>query len=170
MVRGKPFKRDLNRLVKAGVIPKPIWMDIVSATRPAFEPVRSTQTKKIVYPEDRLRSKYLLRNPEARRVPVNLKAKRIEDRHISDRFVHTQLRLMREKNISEDMAYKEALDIINLKTIDHSEVLDSDLTGPLTNANVSDKTAQVYLASVRDANRDKKLFEELHSQTSSESS
>lgn len=158
MARGKPFRTNINHLIKAGVVRKPVWADIVEATRPPFEPVRATKTERVTYPEDRLRAKYLERNPEVRRIPVNLKARTLEERHIADRFISIQLRLIQEKNMTEEDAYTTAHDIINLRTDDANMSAD-DLSSPLSNSSIQNESARLYLASVRDSERDKKLRE-----------
>lgn len=154
MVRGKPFKKDIKSLIKAGIMPKPIWMDIVEATRPPFKPIERTKTPKIVYPEDKLRITYLQRNPEVRRTPVNLKAKTIEERHIADRFVSIQSRFMQEQNMSEEEAYQAAMESINIRHYDSTE---DDLYGPLSTSLNDSEAVRLYKASVADSERDKKL-------------
>lgn len=156
MVRGKPFKKDIKSLIKAGIMPKPIWMDIVEATRPPFKPIERTKTPKIIYPEDKLRITYLQRNPEVRRIPVNLKAPTIEERHIADRFVSMQMRFMQEQNMSEDDAYQATMESINIRHFDSSTAED-DLYGPLTSSSSDNEAVRLYNASVADSERDIKL-------------
>lgn len=165
MVRGKPFYTSVDRLVKAGVMRKPVWSDIVDATRPPFEPVTTIRTKAIRYPEDRLRNKYFRRNPETRRIPVNLKARSIVDRHIADRFVTIQMGLMRERNISEEEAYSIAKDMVNLNTVDTKADRGSDFYGPLSDPTIENETARLYLASVKDSERDKQLYDTICNQS-----
>lgn len=161
MGRGKPFKQPLTKLINAGVVPRPIWLDVVEATRPPFEPVSVTKSRIIRYPEDRLRATYLQRNPEARRIPVNLLAGSIADRHVSDRFVTVQMRLMKEKNLSEEEAYKSAEEIIRKKKADADVLLADKLSGPLGDSSIADETSRLYLASVKDSERDRKIYESL---------
>lgn len=166
MARGKPFKASLERLVKAGVVRKPVWLDVVGATKPPFEPVIVTRTKAIIYPEDRLRRKYLQQNPEARRIPINLKARTAAERHVADRFVAIQMKLMREKKMSEQNAYKAARDIVSHQGIDSDLMFQDDLYGPLSDSNILNETARLYLASVKDAKRDKKMYNAMLEQLS----
>lgn len=163
MGRGKPFKTSLTKLVQAGVIPRPIWLDVVEATRPPFQPVKATKSPPIYYPEDRLRATYLRKNPEARRIPVNLYADSIPDRHISDRFVSIQMRLMDENNLSEEDAYKRAEEIVHKSNVDTDTLVSDDVTGPLEDPSIFDETSRLYLASVKDSQRDRKLYEALSS-------
>lgn len=162
MGRGKPFKQSFTKLVEAGVVPRPIWLDIVEATRPPFEPVTATKSRSIHYPEDRLRATYLQRNPEARRIPVNLLADSVTDRHVSDRFVAFQMRLMNEKNLSEEEAYKLAEETIQKRKTDGEALLADNFSGPLRDSSIADETSRLYLASVRDSERDQKIYEALN--------
>lgn len=164
MGRGKPFPRSLSRLVNAGVVPKPVWMPIVQSTRPPFVPVSLVKSQKIEYPEDRLRSIYLRRNPSARHFPVNLKAKNISDRHISDRFVSKQMKLMQDEGLSEEDAYKVVSKVMNEEEAriitDHL----ADFRGTLTNRSVKSEVTRLYLASVKDSRRDQALHKALMEQ------
>lgn len=159
MPRGKPFKTSLSRLVAAGVVRKPIWMDVVEATRPPFEPVAVTKVPKITYPEDRLRSVYLTRNPAARRLPVNLNARTIPERHVADKFVTIQMRLMKEQSLSEDDAYNAAEKLIEDEKRAQQLFFENILEGPLTDMSIQDQTARLYMASVNDSRRDQTIFE-----------
>lgn len=167
MGRGKPFKQPLTKLIEAGVVPRPVWLDIVEATRPPFEPVRSTKSREIRYPEDRLRATYLQRNPEARRIPVNLLAESITDRHVSDRFVAFQMRLMNERKLSEEEAYKLAEEAMQKKKTDADALVVDSLSGPLEDCSIDDATSRLYFASVKDSQRDQKLYQALNSDPTS---
>lgn len=134
-------------------------MSSVEATRPTFEPVVNTRPPRIEYPEDRLRNIYLSRNPEARRIPVDLKAKSIPERHIADKFVSVQMHYMNEMSMSEEEAYNAADRELHLPQV--SEGHAENLHGPLQNSAVTDEVARLYLASVRDSQRDQKLFRAL---------
>lgn len=157
MGRGKPFKRSLKRLVEAGVVPKPVWMDIVEATRPPFQPVSVTKARSITYPEDNLRQTYLRRNPEARSFPVNLKARSVPDRHIADRFVSIQTELMKNQHLDEDEAYRSAERILKDEAVRMEDILRSKASLSLIDPSLSDETERLYLASVKDSQRDKAL-------------
>lgn len=165
MARGKPFKQSIDRLVKAGVVPKPLWLDVVEATRPPFNPVSQTKSKAIVYPEDRLRSIYLRNNPDARRIPVNLKAKTPAERHVSDRFVAKQMKLMEDQKLSERDAYKEAEEAFQVRDDVVQKLPTDDMASPLSDPSVEDEAGRLYLASVRDSERDQKLFEAIQEPT-----
>lgn len=67
--------------------------------------------------------------------------------------------------MSEDSAYTAAEELINLRTLKESDLLENELSAPLTNSAIQDKAAQLYIASVRDSNRDKKLHNEIQNQT-----
>lgn len=159
MGRGKPFSQSLNRLVSAGAVRRPAWMSSVEATRPTFQPIVNTRPPRIQYPEDRLRNIYLSRNPSARRIPVNLKAKSISARHIADKFVSLQMDYMNEKGMSEEEAYNAADRELHVPH-ESTEPMEN-LTGPLQNSAVADEVTRLYLASVRDSQRDQRLFSAL---------
>lgn len=161
----------MKRLVSAGVIPKPVWMEIVEATRPVFSPVTVTSVPEIIYPEDRLRSIFLRRNPDAQRIPINLKAKTKEDRHISDRFVSLQMRFMEEQGLSENKAYEEADRVFAEQKEEMNRVLDEyDTIGSLVNPSIEDEAARAFMASLMDSKRDQKLHQALVEQKEIESS
>lgn len=159
MARGKPFSQSLSRLVSAGVMRRPSWMSSVEATRPKFQPIVNTRPPRIHYPEDRLRNIYLSRNPDARRIPVNLKAKSIPERHIADKFVAVQMRYMNEKGMSEEEAYNAADRELHMQHESKERV--ENLYGPLQDSAVANEVAKLYLASVRDSKRDQELFHAL---------
>lgn len=165
MGRGKPFKTSITRLVNAGVIPRPMWYNVVEATRPPFEPVTVTKSSLIHYPEDDLRSKYMENNPEMRRIPINLKANSIPERHIADRFTSLQMKLMDEKKLSEEDAYKVADEMISNRQVDFDALCGDDLSGPLGDVTVENDSARVYLASVKDSQRDKRLLKAISDDT-----
>lgn len=160
MGRGKPFSQSLNSLVSAGVVQRPVWMNSVESTRPPFEPIVSTKPGRIEYPEDRLRNIFLQRNPNARRIPVNLRATSVPERHIADKFVSIQMQIMDEDKLSEEEAYNAANRILNHPNseADHAE---DDLYGPLSNPAITNESARLYLASVKDSQRDKALHRAL---------
>ena len=145
-------------MVRGGSTSKPAWFAAVKAFPPHFEPVSQTRPPKITYPEDRLREIFLKRNPQARRLPVNLSAPSIPERHIADRFVALQLQLMKEDALDEEAAYKAADRIICSEIIEANRRKKAgEDVGPLVDPSVSDEQARIYLASVRDSNRDKLL-------------
>lgn len=161
----------MKRLVSAGVIRKPAWMDIVEATRPVFSPVTVTKAPEIMYPEDRLRSIFLQRNPDAHRMPINLKAKSKEERHISDRFVALQMKFMDEQGLSENKAYEEADRVLAEQKEQMNRILDEyDTTGSLVNPFIEDEAARAFMASLADSKRDQKLHEALIERKQTESS
>ena len=164
MGRGKPFKRSLDQLINAGIARKPIWYDIVNATKPPFQPVSRTSVAEITYPEDRLRNIYLQRNLGARRMPVNLKAERVSDRHISDRFVALQMQLMSERGMSEDSAYAEAERVL-AEQMSEKQLELSDTDGVLDDPTIQDESARLYLASIKDARRDQAMHQALLNQS-----
>lgn len=168
MGRGKPFKRSLEQLVKAGIAQKPIWFDIVKATKPPFEPVYRTKVPAISYPEDRLRNIYLQRNPNSRRIPINMKAHRISDRHIADRFVSIQTDFISERGMSEDDAYAEAERVLSGDLLFNDPKQTDILSGTLSDQDVQDETARLYLASVKDAQRDQAMHQALKNQAQGE--
>lgn len=162
MGRAKPFVKSLNNLVAAGVVPKPVWLDIVDATRPPFLPIASKRVRELVYPEDRLRSVFLLRNPETRRIPVNLHAESIADRHISDRFVSLQTKLIQEQGLSEDKAYDETSRILSeYKREMEEQSEEQDIAGPLSNPSIKDEASRAFMASYMDSRRDQKIHQAL---------
>ncbi len=126
-------------------------------TPPQFEPVTCTRPPKLSYPEDELRTKFLQRNPAARRIPLNLNAERMEDRHIADRFVGLQLRLMESEGLSEEDAYEKTNRIISSEVVHE---VDKDLAeyGSIIDPNIDDVQTQLYLASLRDSQRDSRLY------------
>lgn len=150
MARGKPFSRPLARLARQGT------RAAVAMTPPQFEPVVRTKPPKLAYPEDTLRNEFLRRNPAARRIPVNLNAGSLAERHIADRFVGLQVRLMESEGLSEEEAYDKTSRIINSELSHH---VDRDLTeyGSIIDPNVDNVQSQLYLASVRDSQRDTRL-------------
>ncbi|CAN8061317.1 unnamed protein product [Agarophyton chilense] len=159
----------MKRLVEAGVAAKPIWMDIVEATRPPFAPVVITKVPEIIYPEDRLRSIYLQRNPQARRVPLNLKAKSIPDRHLADRFVTLQMQYMEEQGLSEEKAYEEADRVlVEYKRKMDQALEDQEMDGSLLNPDFTDSATRAYMASVTDSKRDQRLHQALLEQEAKE--
>lgn len=163
MGRGKPFVQSVNRLIAAGVVPRPAWLNTVESTRPVFQSIRATKPPKIEYPEDRLRSIFLQRNPNARRTPVNLKAQSVAERHIADKFVAIQMKFMEENDMAEEEAYNAADRVLN---VDNAEVgQDEELYGPLANQAVQDEAARLYLASVKDSQRDQKQLHALLKQS-----
>lgn len=164
MARGKPFAKRLTRMaVRSG------RSQGLELTPPQFEPVRRTRPDRLQYPEDDLRRKFLSRNPRAQRIPVNLMAAKITDRHISDRFVALQLRLMNnaEDPLGEDDAYVKADRIMRTEylhkleeTGEHASTSDTeqhDDFGSLIDPEINDEQVQLYLASMRDSKRDSKL-------------
>lgn len=166
MGRGKPFTQSVNRLINAGVVPRPIWLTTVENTRPVFEPIRETKSRKIEYPEDRLRQIFMDRNPDARRRPIDLKARSIPERHLADKFVAIQRRFMEENDMAEEEAYNSAYRVINVDAIQDGEK--EEVYGPLVNQAVQDEAARLYVASVRDSMRDQKHFRALLKQTKQE--
>lgn len=160
MGRGRPFVQPLSRLVKGGVAPRPAWMTAVEATPPLFEPVVQTKPPRLVYPEDRLRNIFLQRNPETRRLPVNLKARSIPERHIADRFAAIQQQLMHDEGLAEDDAYAAADRILNAAVLESNRISD-DLNGPLSNPAVKDDASRLFLASLKDSQRDQALHSAL---------
>ena len=157
MGRGKPFYQSVSHLARKGVIPRAPWMSAVEANPPQFEPVVRTRPPCLVYPEDRLREKFLQRNPAARRVPVDLKARTIPERHIADRFVSMQMRFMEEDNLAEEEAY-EAADRMLCSEIVASQSSNADFFSSLIDRNVTDDQDKLYVASLRDSQRDQKLY------------
>lgn len=160
MGRGKPFARPAAQLARSGARAKgrPAWVSAVAMTPPQFEPVVRTRPPRIVFPEDALRATFLRRNPHARRLPVNLNATSIPERHIADRFVGLQMQLMREERMSEEEAYESADRIICSEVIESQRKGGSaDAYGSLVDASVDDEEARLYLASLRDSERDKAL-------------
>lgn len=160
MGRGKAFARPLERLVAVGAVARPPWLASVAATRPAFEPVVRTRPPPLEYPEDRLRAVFLQRNPDARRIPLNLLARNVEDRHVADKFVSVQMRLMEEDGLAEEEAYNEAARVLNEEHLK----MDGDeqgLYGPLADDGVQDDAVRLYLASKKDSERDQALFRAL---------
>lgn len=160
MGRGKPFVQPVTQMAlrAGGKNRRPGWMSAVEMTPPQFEPVVRTRPPKIVFPEDALRETFLQRNPHARRLPVNLNALTIPERHIADRFVSLQMQLMDEQNLSEEDAYQSADRIICSEVIESQRRGGSqDAYGSLVDAGISDEEAKLYLASLRDSERDMAL-------------
>ncbi len=143
---------------RAGEGTRPNWMSAVEMTPPQFEPVSRTRPPRITFPEDKLRETFLRRNPRARRMPVNLTAASIPERHIADRFVALQMRLMNEESLTEDDAYQAADRVICSEIIEASRRSGAeDACSSLVDPSVEDEEAQLYLASMRDSRRDKVL-------------
>lgn len=156
MGRGKPFVQPVTRAIRSGARKtQPTWMAAVNLTPPQFESVVNTRPPRIVYAEDGLRETFLKRNPNARRIPVDLNAASITQRHISDRFVALQMRIMRDEKLNVDDAYEKADRIFT------SEILQSTSgdVGSLIDESVQSQEAKLYLASKRDAQRDKLLYQ-----------
>jgi hypothetical protein len=160
MGRGLPFTRSLARLVRGGVASRPPWLSAVEAVPPHFAPVEKIVPTRIVFPEDRLREKFLRRNPDARRAPINLKARFRSEAHVADRFAAIQLRAMRERGLDEDDAYKYAQDAIS-GDVKRAFELAADIDTRVLNAADSDDTAKLYLASLKESQGDQTLHEML---------
>lgn len=155
MGRGKPFVQSLRRLGPSGLGRQAPWQAAVAAATPEFEAVRVTKPGRITYPEDRLRSIYLQRHAGARRVAVDLKAKTVAERHVADRFVGWQMRLM-EDGMSEEEAYSA---VERRMKKERGEA--AGVEGPLVDADLEDDGARLYLASVGDSRRDRELYRAL---------
>lgn len=153
MGRGKPFARSIKNLVDAGVMPRPIWLSTVEATKPKFQPRYVKKVPSIFYPEDRLRSIFLIRNPNARRIPVNLHAEKVDDRHVADRFVSLQLKFMQQDGLSERDAYDVAQNLIS-QIPKQSQDYDPALHGPLADESIQNEASKLFLASLKDSQRD----------------
>lgn len=169
MVRGRPFQRSLARLVRGGVASRPAWLATLEKVPPHFAAVDSRKPPRLVYPEDRLRHVFLRDNPEVRRHPIDLKARRRADAHTADAFVALQLRAMREQGLSE----AEARDVANDSLTDSQargtrraaalhEALQTDVVDP------RERAKRVFVASLDDAESDMKILEALHEQTDNE--
>jgi len=157
MARGKPFAKSMARMaIRSG------RTSGLELTPPQFEPVRRTRPERLTYPEDGLRRKFLARNPRAQRIPVNLMAARVADRHISDRFVALQMRLMEGDGLDEDGAYVKADRIMRTEYLQKLDKRPSggsreDEYGSLVDGEIKDEQVQIYFASMRDSKRDSKL-------------
>lgn len=136
----------------------------LAATPPQFEPVRVTKPPRLVYPEDRLREVYLSRNPSSRRLPVDMGARTVSERHVADRFVALQMQLMEEHGVSEDVAYLKAERIMAAETSKLLDVAKDDMSAPLINESIKDPRTRLYLASFCDSQRDARLREVLVNQ------
>lgn len=169
MGRGKPFPRSLKRLVDADVIKKPAWMDVVEATRPPFRPVYVTKAPPIEYPEDRSRSVFLEKNRFARRIPINMKADAIADRHLADRFVEAQTKLMNQDGVSESDAYEATMQIMKSGLLENHHNEMEGIYGSLSNGDVMNEAARLYLASLSDSRRDRSMYQALKKQAIEES-
>lgn len=160
MGRGKPFVQPATRLLRRSGRDgrQPSWMAAVNMTPPQFEPVTKTKPTRITYPEDAFRETFLKRNPHARRIPVNLMASAIPERHIADRFVMLQMRIMRDDKLSEEKAYEKADRIICSEIIEatRGSQEEGDFS-TLIDPTIEDKQARLYIASLRDCQRDKML-------------
>ena len=132
-------------------------MAAVQMTPPQFEPVTRTRPPKIKYPEEALRTEFLRRNPAARRIPLNLNTETIEERHIADRFVGLQRRLIESEGLNEEDAYDKTSRIISAEV---AHQFDRDLTeyASIIDPSVTDVQTQLYLASMRDSERDTRLY------------
>lgn len=169
MVRGRPFQRSLARLVRGGVISRPAWLATVEKVPPHFAAVESRKPPRLVYPEDRMRHAFLRKNPEARRDPIDLKARRRADAHTADAFVALQMRAMRERGLSEAEAYDYARDEFKdsqargkRRVSALHEAFRSDVADP------RDRAKNVYIASLHDAEADKKILEALREESGRE--
>lgn len=162
MARGRPFQRSLARLVRGGVASRPAWLATVEKVPPHFAAVEYRRPPRLDYPEDRLRLAYLRANPEARRQPIDLKARRRADAHRADAFVAVQLRAMQEQGLNEAAAFDFAQEA-TLKTEERGgrqidalqSAMQSDGTDPRS------KAAELFLASLDDAEADRELLESL---------
>jgi hypothetical protein len=169
MGRGRPFQRSLARLVRGGVASRPPWLATVEKVPPHFAAVEYRKPPRLLYPEDRLRDAYLRACPEARRHPLDLKARRRADAHIADAFVAVQLRAMREQGLSEGEAFEFARGAVaenverggrQAKVLEFSMGQEADEGG-----DARSKAAQVFLASLEDAKKDRELLESLREAT-----
>lgn len=162
MVRGRPFPRSVARLVQGGVAERPAWLATLEKVPPHFSPVTVRQPPRLVYPEDRLRERFLRENPEAKRAPLNLKARTKAEAHVADRFVAIQMRAMREQGLSEDSAREHAE-----RTLQEATARAVDLVkevGVLAGeAEGSEKASsqRLFVASLEDAKTDKEMLEKL---------
>ena len=113
IVRGRKVRMKLmervGRLVKGGVIPRPVWYDAALAHPPPLK-LRGDKPHELTFPSDELRRTWLRRNPAATMHP---KALFLEDEsltaadrdHPADVFVERQEALMKAGMAEED-AYR----------------------------------------------------------------
>jgi len=104
---------DTKIKLKAGVISKPMWFDTMAAM-PDIAPVVPTRKttpkmKQIVFPEDKLRDKFLQRNPEGHLYPLRfLPFENTAEYMITspaDIFASKQIELIQSKGYTENQAY-----------------------------------------------------------------
>lgn len=158
MGRGPPFKQSYTALVRAKIVPRPRWLGAVTEVPPQIDLVERTRPPAITFPEDRLRSVFLQRNPETRQLPIDLNTSRLEERHISDRFVALQQRYMDDGN-GEEEAYSLAYESLG-NTIQGEEGIEL-AAGKGENATVDSESARAFIASLKYAQRDRKLFDQI---------
>ena len=113
IVRGRKVRMKLmermGRLVKGGVVPRPVWYDAALAHPPPLK-LRGEKPEELTFPSDELRRTWLRRNPAATMHP---KALFLEDEsltaadreHPADVFVDRQEALMKAGMAEED-AYR----------------------------------------------------------------
>lgn len=163
MARGRPFPRSLNALVRHGVMPRPPWMAVVEAIPPHFELNQNRRPPVLTYPEDRLRAKFLEKNPEFRSYPLDLKAKKKADAHIADRLVAIQLRAMTEQNMSESQAYEHAMKVA-AEGLQRSTRQAQEIGRIVSRTSEEDQAAQLFLTSLKDSMGDLELHNALRSE------
>jgi hypothetical protein len=160
MGRGRPFPRSLARLVRGGVKSRPPWLAAIEAVPPHFTPAERFVPPRLVFPEDRLREEFLQKNPDARRLPINLKARSRMEAHIADRFVAIQMRAIRERGLDKEGAYEYAQTAIS-EVAQKSSQLAADIESNTLSPSEGDETARLYSASLKESLADQELHEKL---------
>ena len=159
MGRGRPFRQNFLALVRAGVVKPPRWLDAVRQVPPQVDLVERTRPPPIFFLEDRLRSRFLARNPEAQKIPIDLNAASRSEGHVADRFASLQAQYM-EHGKSEEEAYDLAASSI-ISGIQKSvgDLADDDqLTSDRA---VSTDAGRAFVASMKYVERDQRLFDQM---------
>eukprot|EP00316_Scyphosphaera_apsteinii_P005979 CAMPEP_0119338930 /NCGR_PEP_ID=MMETSP1333-20130426/97225_1 /TAXON_ID=418940 /ORGANISM="Scyphosphaera apsteinii, Strain RCC1455" /LENGTH=278 /DNA_ID=CAMNT_0007350351 /DNA_START=10 /DNA_END=846 /DNA_ORIENTATION=+ len=118
LVRSRKVKMVLmervERLVRGGAIPRPLWYDIALAHPPPMK-FKAKKKNQLTFPEDELRRAWLRRNPQASMHPKTLFLEQDSlpadyRQHPADVFVEQQVKLMK-RGQSEEQAYRNVQEL-----------------------------------------------------------
>jgi len=151
-------KMDVVRVSDHGMIKAPDWVPVVKANPPVLKFLKAKLPPKLEFPEDQLRNKFFEVYPETRQAPVNPRALSMPNRHISDKFVHNQMLLLK-KGVSVEKSF-EMVSTQMAEELRGSSA-GTDIYASLLNPRIKDYYTRVFMASWADSSRDKFLYKRI---------
>mmetsp|Transcript_20365 Transcript_20365/g.82236 ORF Transcript_20365/g.82236 Transcript_20365/m.82236 type:complete len:201 (-) Transcript_20365:3360-3962(-) len=133
-------------------------VSVVKMNPPVLKFIKERMPGKLEYPEDQLRNKFFEVYPETRQAPINPRALSMPNRHISDKFVHNQMLLLK-KGISVEKSF-EMVSTQMANELRGSSA-GTDIYASLLNPRIKDYYTRVFMASWADSSRDKFLYKRI---------